>query len=124
MIKFRIVYWIATAIIALMMTYSGYAYFTQVEIDQAFQHLGYPAYFRIELAIAKLIGVVLLLAPVGSRIKEWTYAGFTFTFISAGIAHAYSGDPMPVPVVPFVFLAVLAVSYFTYHKLNTLKSGK
>ena len=114
----RIVYWISTAIIALMMAYSGYAYFTDVKIDQAFQHLGYPAYFRIELAIAKLIGVVLLLTPVGSRIKEWTYAGFTFTFISAGIAHGFSGDAMPLPVVPFIFLAVLAVSYFTYHKLN------
>lgn len=115
---YRIVYWIATAMIALMMTYSAYAYFTDVKMDQAFQHFGYPAYFRIELAIAKLIGVVLLLAPVGSRIKEWTYAGFTFTFVSAAIAHALSGDPMPVPVIPFVFLAVLAASYFTYHKIN------
>lgn len=115
----RITYWATTAIIALMMTYSAYAYLTKTEMDQAFQHIGYPAYFRIELAVAKLIGVVLLLLPlVGSRLKEWTYAGFAFTFVSAGIAHAASGDPMPHPVVPFVFLGILAASYFTYHKLN------
>lgn len=117
----RIIYWITTAIIALMMTYSAYAYLTQTQMDQAFQHIGYPAYFRVELAIAKLIGVLLLLLPqVGKRLKEWTYAGFTFTFISAGIAHASAGDPMPVPVIPFVFLAILATSYFTYHKLHKL----
>ncbi|QHS62515.1 DoxX family protein [Chitinophaga agri] len=115
----RITYWVTTAIIALMMTYSAYAYLTKTEMDQAFQHIGYPAYFRIELAIAKLVGVVLLLLPmVGSRLKEWTYAGFAFTFVSAAIAHAAAGDPMPHPVVPIVFLGILAASYFTYHKLK------
>jgi DoxX-like protein len=39
-------------------------------------HLGFPAYFRVELSWAKLLGVVLLLAPVPARLKEWSYAGF------------------------------------------------
>ena len=30
---------------------------------QAFTHLGFPGYFRVELSLAKLLGVVLLLAP-------------------------------------------------------------
>ncbi|TWW01212.1 DoxX family protein [Chitinophaga pinensis] len=115
----KVTYWATTAIIALMMTYSAYAYLTKPEMDQAFRHIGYPAYFRIELAIAKLIGVVLLVLPlVHGRLKEWTYAGFAFTFVSAAIAHAASGDPMPNPVVPVVFLGILAASYFTYHKLK------
>jgi hypothetical protein len=40
----------------------------------------------VELAWAKLLGVVLLLAPVGSRLKEWAYAGFAITLVSALIA--------------------------------------
>jgi uncharacterized membrane protein YphA (DoxX/SURF4 family) len=114
--KIKITYWITTAIIALMMTYSGYAYLTQETAKQGFHHLGYPDYFREELAIGKLIGVVLLLAPVAARLKEWVYAGFTITFISAFIAHMASGDPVANKVMPVVFLALLFASYFYYHR--------
>ena len=54
---------------------------------EAFTHLGFPDYFRVELAWAKLLGVVLLLAPVPARLKEWAYAGFAITLGSALIAH-------------------------------------
>ena len=100
-----------------MMVYSAYAYLTQQALEMAFQHLGYPQYFRVELAIAKLVGAALLLAPVGARIKEWTYAGFAFTFVSAAIAHNISGDPAMASVMPVIFLAVLVGSYVTYNKI-------
>lgn len=48
----KITYWITTAIVALMMTYSAYSYLTKEAMQQAFHHLGYPDYFRMELAIA------------------------------------------------------------------------
>ena len=112
----KIVYWVATGILAFMMSYSAYAYLSQPAMDQAFQHLGYPAYFRIELAIAKFIGVVLLVAPVSVRIKEWVYAGFGIVFISAFIAHLASGDPLSVVVMPFAFLILLGVSYVMLHR--------
>ena len=114
----KITYWIISAVIALMMTYSAYAYLTQDTIRQAFHHLGYPDYFRIELAFAKLVGVVLLLTPVAARIKEWTYAGCAITFISAFIAHAVSGDPVSMRIMPVIFLALLLVSYYMYFKLR------
>ena len=112
----KITYWVTTAIAALMMTYSGYAYLTQDKVARAFEHLGYPGYFRVELAFAKFIGVLLLALPVSARIKEWAYAGFTITFISAFIAHTASGDPVSVWVMPVIFLGLLAVSYVTYQK--------
>ena len=59
---------------------------------EAFTHLGFPAYFRVELAWAKLLGVVLLLAPVPARLKEWAYAGFAINLVSALIAHLAVGD--------------------------------
>lgn len=119
----KITYWITTAIIGLMMTYSAYAYLTQAAAQQGFQHLGYPDYFRVELAVAKLIGVALLLAPVSSRLKEWVYAGFTITFISAFIAHTVSGDAASRLSGPVVFLVLLVISYFTYHKTYTATSA-
>ena len=57
-----------------------------------FTHLGFPAYFRVELSWAKLLGVVLLLAPAPARLKEWAYAGFAITLASALIAHLSMGD--------------------------------
>ena len=59
---------------------------------EAFTHLGFPAYFRVELSWAKLLGVVLLLAPVPARLKEWAYAGFAINLGSALIAHLSVGD--------------------------------
>ncbi len=118
----KITYWVTTALVALMMTYSGYAYLTDPTMKQGFVHLGFPDYFRVELAIAKFIGVFVLLAPVPGRVKEWAYAGFVINFISAFIAHLASGDPFSNAVAPLVFLGLLLVSYFTYHKV--LATGK
>jgi len=114
----KITYWATTVIVAIMMVYSAYAYLTQDAMLQAFRHLGYPDYFRVELAIGKLVGAVLLIAPVSARIKEWVYAGFIITFVSAFIAHSASGDPVNYRVMPVIFLALLITSYITYHKRN------
>ena len=114
----KITYWTTTSLVALLMSYSVFAYLTQPAVDEAFHHLGYPSYFRVELALAKLVGVVVLVSPVASRIKEWAYAGFTIVFISAFIAHTVSGDPIAARINPIISLALLIVSYVTYHKLQ------
>lgn len=112
----KITYWTTTVIVAIMMIFSAYAYVTKDEMVQNFHHLGYPDYFRVELAIGKMIGAILLVAPVSARIKEWVYAGFIITFVSAFIAHTASGDPVNYRVMPVVFLVLLIASYITYHK--------
>jgi len=114
----KITYWVSTAILSIMMLYTAYAYLTQDAMVQAFRHLGYPDYFRIELAIGKVLGAILLIVPVSARIKEWVYAGFIITFISAFIAHTASGDPVNYRVMPVIFLALLIASYVSYHKRN------
>ncbi|CAH0167351.1 MULTISPECIES: DoxX family protein [unclassified Pedobacter] len=112
----KTIYWISTALVSLMMTFSAYSYLTNETIKQAFRHLGFPDYFRVELAVAKILGAVLLLLPIKGQWKEWAYAGFAFTFVSAFIAHTASGDPINNRVGPVVFLIVLLLSYFTYHR--------
>lgn len=97
-----------------MMVNSAFMYVTKPEMKQGFEHLGFPDYFRIELAVFKVIGAVLLLAPLSRSFKEWAYAGFAITFVSAFIAHSASGDPMTYRMMPVVFLILLIVSYVTY----------
>src|SRR6476646_5699941 len=82
-----IVYWIVTALFCLQIGFTAYAQMRLPQVAEMFTHLGFPAYFRVELSWAKLLGVVLLLAPVPARLKEWAYAGFAITLASALIAH-------------------------------------
>jgi hypothetical protein len=85
-------YWIATALLCLQMTFTAYAQLQIPDVAAAFAHMGFPDYFRVELAWAKLVGVAVLLLPVPGRLKEWAYAGFAFTLASALIAHFAVGD--------------------------------
>jgi hypothetical protein len=85
-------FWIVTALFCLQTGFTAYAQLRLPQVAEAFAHLGFPDYFRVELALAKLLGVVLLLAPVPARLKEWAYAGFAITLASALIAHLSVGD--------------------------------
>ena len=85
-------FWIVTALFCLQIGFTAYAQMRLPQVAEAFTHLGFPAYFRVELSWAKLVGVVLLLAPVQARLKEWAYAGFAITVGSALIAHVSVGD--------------------------------
>ena len=85
-------FWIVTALFCLQMTFTAYAQLRLPQVAEAFTHLGFPAYFRVELSWAKLLGVVLLLAPVPARLKEWAYAGFAIDLASALVAHFSVGD--------------------------------
>jgi hypothetical protein len=86
-----IIYWTVTALFCLQMSFTAYAQLHLPQVE-AFTHLGFPGYFRVELSWAKLLGVVVLLAPVPARLKEWAYAGFAIDLTSALIAHLSAGD--------------------------------
>ena len=97
-----IVYWVVTTLFCFQMSFTAYAEVRLPQVAEAFSHLGFPASsFRVELSWAKLLGVVLLLAPVParrsfssalSRAKEWAYAGFAIDLGSALFAHLAVGD--------------------------------
>jgi hypothetical protein len=87
-----VIYWVVTGLFCLQMGFTAYAQLRLPQVAEAFKHLGFPAYFRVELSLAKMLGVVLLLAPVPPRLKEWAYAGFAIDIGSAIIAHVASGD--------------------------------
>jgi uncharacterized membrane protein YphA (DoxX/SURF4 family) len=106
-------YWISTGLVSAMMLLAAAFYLMRSpQIMATFAHLGYPPYFVSLLAVAKILGVCVLIAPRFSRLKEWAYAGFTITFISAFISHLESGDGAKA-LIPIVALIILMVSYAT-----------
>lgn len=112
--KNKIIYWTATGIISFVMLFSIYKMYSP---DYA--PLGFPVYFRTELVVAKLLGLVVLLLPqFPLRMKEWAYAGFGIVLISACVAKANSGYPFIQALEPVVFLTVLIVSYIYLHRLH------
>jgi ABC-type transport system involved in multi-copper enzyme maturation permease subunit len=112
----KYLYWGATILIALFAVFSGAMYFIAEAPAQTIERLGYPDYFRILLGIGKLIGAVVLLAPLPRSLKEWTYAAFTIDFIMAFVSHAMVGDPVSALIMPVVALALLMTSYAGYHQ--------
>lgn len=105
------------------MLFSAFGYFANEEMKAAFIHLGFPGYFRIELAIAKIIGALVLLIPfIPKEIKDMAYVGFAITFISAFIAHISSGDPISVAIMPLIFLAILLVSFVYNNKYVAIRN--
>jgi hypothetical protein len=122
MTKDKAIYWIATGIVCAVMVFSAINFNLENPVGPmkgAFVHLGFPDYFRIELTVAKTLGVLALLIPtIPSKAKEFAYAGFAITLVSASIAHFSSGDPLLFVIDPLLFLGALVTSYLYFNKLN------
>lgn len=89
----RVGFWIFTALFTLQMGFTAYAQLCMPQPAAEFTHLGFPQYFRVELAWAKIAGLLAIVIPqVPARLKEWAYCGFAITLISAIIAHLAVGE--------------------------------
>jgi hypothetical protein len=111
-------FWIATALFCLQMAFTAYAQLKLPQVAAAFTHLGFPDYFRVGLSWAKLLGVVLLLAPVPARLKEWAYAGFAFDLGAAVIAHLAVFDGPDAWGWPAGTGVLWGLSYFFWRRLQ------
>lgn len=115
-------YRIAKGFILFFMSFSAFYSFTHAA---DFQMLGFPNYFRIQLSILKVIGVLILVLPiVPVRIREWVYVAFGICIFSALVAHISSGDELgkilfvSIDSVLFVTAAVTAQRYEEAAALN------
>ena len=109
----QIAFWGATGLVAIEALYGAFTYLTAAPVAvERFEHVGYPQQLRVLLGIAKLAGAMVLLLPRRPTLKEWAYAGFTFTWVAATVAHYLAGDG-PLSVLPVALIGVLAVSYVT-----------
>ena len=106
-------FWLTTIPFSLLMLFSAYNELASQEVGDFFIRLGFSNYaFRVELSIAKVLGVAALLLPVPARVKEWAYAGFTINLISALVAHISTGDSFDKYIWSIGFGVLLALSYF------------
>ena len=111
-------FWIFTALFSLQIGFTGYAQLRLPQVAEAFKHLGFPAYFRVELSWAKFLGVLLILAPLPARLKEWAYAGFAITLASALIAHLSVGDGPQAWGWAAAAGVLWGLSYFLWRRLQ------
>jgi len=101
-------YQLMKGFISFFMLFSAYYSFSHAK---DLQMLGFPDYFRVELVIAKVIGAIVLLIPqTPLRVKEWVYAGFIITMISALTAHISTGDE--IGKIIFVSVDLILIGLF------------
>ena len=120
-----LVYWVATAVFALLMLLFAIGELTASKDDivQFRVQLGYPAYLLTILGVWKLLGVIALLVPGFPRLKEWAYAGFFFDLTGAavsGVASGAVGDPGDVILMFTILILILLASWALRPSRRTL----
>lgn len=114
---------IATALFCLQIGFTAYAQLRIPQVAEAFTHLGFPDYFRVELSWMKFLGVLVLLAPVPARLKEWAHAGFAITLGSALLAHFAVGDGPEAWGWAAGTSVLWALSYFFWRRVQAAPTG-
>ncbi len=108
----KIIYWISTAWLALGMLSTGVVQLLKGKTGaggaDSITHLGYPVYFLTILGIWKILGVIAVLIPKFTLLKEWAYAGFFFTASGAIFSHIASGNSVN-EIFPSLLLLILTV---------------
>jgi hypothetical protein len=109
----RIIYWIATAWLALGMISTAVVQLIQMkEETDMITRLGYPLYLLTILGIWKILGVIAMLVPRFPLVKEWVYAGFFFAMSGAIISHIAVGDSATALFGPTLLIALTVVSWY------------
>ncbi|MEL6589063.1 MAG: DoxX family protein [Bacteroidota bacterium] len=89
----KIIYWISTGLLTIIMLFSASMYFFNHDTAaQIFDNLGYPTYLVYPLAVLKLLGLVAVWTRKSDLLKNWAYAGFILDTALALTAHLVIGD--------------------------------
>ncbi|RLD27947.1 MAG: DoxX family protein [Bacteroidetes bacterium] len=116
MIHQKHIYWTTTILLFSMLIVTGILYFVYYEtLVMYFNRYGYPTYIIYPLAIAKILGSIVILYNKNQFLKELAYAGFFFNFILAFFAHYMVSEFDPFPSISLV---LLLISYFTGKKVR------
>ena len=114
------IYWISTGIVSLFLLWSSYTYLFNKATIEGIKALGFPNHFRMQLAILKIIAVIILLTPqIPLQVKEWAYSGVALFFITAIVAHTAHKDPIIITIINLVFFGLLVVSNIYLHKIKS-----
>jgi hypothetical protein len=108
----KVIYWIATIWLALGMASTGAVQLLKAKTGagglDSITQLGYPAYFLTILGIWKISGVIVVLIPKFTLLKEWAYAGFFFAMSGAVFLHIAMGSSAK-EIFPSLLLLILTI---------------
>jgi hypothetical protein len=114
----KIIYWISTLWLSLGMVSTAIVQLFN-ENDQAnyITDLGYPEFSLTLLSTWKILGVIVLLIPRFTLLKEWAYAGFFFAMSGAVFSHIVAGDPAN-EIFPSLLLLILTFISWYFRPAN------
>lgn len=109
----KIIYWIVTVFLSVGMLAGGIQQMLQIGgYNEIITKLHYPLYVLSILGIWKILGVIAILIPKFSLLKEWAYAGFFFAMSGAAISHFAVGQSFTEAVPALILLAVTVLSWY------------
>jgi len=104
-------YWFYTGLLAGYLLLSTWSYVFSAAAIEGLRDLGFPDFFRWQLAILKVLAAgVLLLPGLPLARKEWAYAGVAFFIITAIVAHAAHRDGWIMTLINLLLLALVFLS--------------
>jgi len=113
------IYWVSTLLLSVFLIWSSYTYIFNKQTIEGIKELGFPDYFRIQLAVLKIVAVILILIPqIPFRIKEWAYVGIGLFFVTAIVAHFANKDSIIINLINVFLIIILVVSYVYLYKVN------
>ena len=118
MTRNKIIYWVATILLSLLMIVQGLqGLFNTEMLAELYNSLGFPSALVIPLAIAKLLAVIAILSNRVKLLKKLAYYGLAIDFSAAIISHLIAGDGLWM--WPVIAHALLYISYMYDRKLFT-----
>jgi putative oxidoreductase len=101
--------WLFTLFLVMVFARQGWAKFSADSgWGRAFDHWGFPDWFRILIGVVEISAAVLLLvpraAPIGAMLIILTMIGGIATHVTAGDAHWFRSETMPIVLASLILL--------------------
>ncbi|XRE43964.1 hypothetical protein ACIVBQ_002168 [Tenacibaculum discolor] len=108
----NITYWMLTIFLSIGMLAGGIQQMLQIGgYNDIVKTLGYPLYVLSILGVWKILGVIVILAPKLTLLKEWAYAGFFFAMSGAVISHVSVGQNFIEEMPALILLVIVVLSW-------------
>lgn len=118
----KILYWIFNGLFAVGMLFSSFGSIVREPNSMMFIHdlMGYPEYIIPLTGWLKVVGCIVILIPIRSRIKEWAYAGLCIDLFlalySIGKTIGFSMESWPM----LIYILLAAGAYYFHIKKEKL----
>ncbi|REH54689.1 DoxX-like protein [Tenacibaculum gallaicum] len=109
----NITYWVLTIFLSIGMLAGGIQQMLQIGgYNEIVKALGYPLYLLSILGVWKILGVIVILAPKLTLLKEWAYAGFFFAMSGAAVSHIAVGQTFTEAIPSLILLVITVLSWY------------